>query len=188
MELPIQITFRHMDSSQTIEGKIREYAAKLDRFHDHIMSCRVVIEAPHKHHHKGNLYHVRVDVTVPGDEIVVSREPDLHHAHEDPYVALRDAFDAVRRRLEDHVRRRRGEVKRHEPIPHGRISQLFPDEDYGRIETADGRNIYFHRNSVVDENFDSLEVGVEVRFAEEEGDAGPQASTVHVVGKHHVAG
>jgi ribosome-associated translation inhibitor RaiA len=79
------------------------------------MSCRVVIELHHRHHHQGNLYHVRVDLKVPDAEIVASREPAEHHAHEDVYVAIRDAFNAVRRRLEDYIRRRRGVVKAHEP-------------------------------------------------------------------------
>lgn len=188
MQLPLQITFRNMDPSDAVEAKIRERAAKLDHFAQYIMSCRVAIEAPHRHHHTGGLYHVRIDITLPGEEIVVSREPDLHHAHEDVYVALRDAFDAARRKLEDHVRRQRGKVKSHEVPDHGRIHELFPEMDYGTIQTPDGREIYFHRNSVLDTEFEKLEVGTEVRFAEEQGERGPQASSVHLVGKHHVAG
>lgn len=188
MKLPLQIVFRNLDPSAAIEAKVRERAEKLDHFYDDIMSCQVVIEAHHKHHHKGKLYHVRVDVRVPGAELVTSREPGEHHAHEDVYVAIRDAFDAMRRQLEDHARRRRGKVKTHEAPAHGRIVELLPEEDYGRIESADGRLIYFHRNSVVDAGFDQLDIGDEVRFAEEMGELGPQASTVHVEGKHHVAG
>ena len=104
MELPLQISFRGMDSSPVIEAQIRERAAKLDKFNDRITACRVVVEAHHHHHHKGRLYHIRVDVTVPGHEIVVSREPDEHQAHEDIQVAVRDAFDAARRQIEDHLR------------------------------------------------------------------------------------
>ena len=152
------------------------------------MSCRVAVEAPHKHHHKGKLYHVRINITVPDKELVVSREPDQHHAHEDVYVAIRDAFDAMRRQLEDYARRRRGKVKRHEAPPHGRIAKLFPEENYGNIETLDGRLVYFHQNSVVDTDFSKLETGSEVRFVEEMGEKGPQASTVYVIGKHHIVG
>lgn len=113
MKLPLQITFRDMDPSTAIESNIREKAEKLDRFSDHITSCRVVVEAAHKHHNKGNLYHVRLDFTVPDDEIVVSRDPGKNHAHEDVYVAIRDAFDAARRQLDEYARRRRGDVKTH---------------------------------------------------------------------------
>jgi len=186
MKLPIQIIFRNMESSAAIEAAVRERADKLDQFYEHIMSCRVVIELHHRHHHQGNLYHVRVDLKVPDTEIVASREPAEHHAHEDVYVAIRDAFDAVRRQIEDYVRRRRGVVKRHETAPYGRVAELYPD--YGKIETPDGRLVYFHKNSVVGEDFDHLDLGTEVRFVEEQGELGPQASTVHVIGKHHIVG
>lgn len=185
MQLPIQITFRDVERSEAMEAAIREKAEKLDQFYDHIMSCRVVVEPAHKHHHQGNLYHVRIDITVPDDELVVSREPGQDHAHEDAYVAVRDAFDAARRQLKEYVARRRRRVKTHEAPPFGWISELNPQEGYGRIHTPDGREIYFHRNSVVDGDFDTLTLDHEVRFVEEEGDQGPQASTVHVVGKHH---
>jgi cold shock CspA family protein len=186
MRLPLELTFRNMDRAAAVEADVREKAAKLDTFYDGVMRCRVVIEADHKHHHKGNLYHVRIDLTVPGAELVVSREPKEHQAHADLYVAVRDAFDAARRQLEDYVRRQRGKVKHHEMPMHGRIRELHPMEDYGRIETPDGRDIYFHRNSVFGTDFDKLEVGTEVRFDEEAGDAGPKATTVKVVGKHHI--
>lgn len=188
MQLPLQITFRHMDPSATLEAKVRERAEKLERFADHIMSCRVVLEAPHKHRNQGNLYHVRLDITARGKEIVVSRESSLHQSHQDPYVAVRDAFDAARRQLEDYVRRRRGHVKEHQVPPHGRIVRLEPAANFGSILSADGREIYFHRNSVLNADFDKLEIGAEVRFEEEAGDQGPQATTVKVVGKHHVVG
>lgn len=188
MQLPLQITFRNLDRSEAIEAKIRERAEKLEKFFDHITSCRVVVEAQHKHHEHGNHFHVRVDVTVPDGEVVANREPDEHHSYTDVYVAIRDAFDATRRQLEDFGRRQGRQVKAHEVPPHGRIAELHLDEDYGRIETPDGRLVYFHRNSVVDADFDKLPIGGEVRFTEEMGERGPQASTLHLVGKHHVAG
>jgi len=104
MQQPLQITFRNMDASAAIEDDIRDKAGKLEQFCDQIMGCRVMVEALHRHHHKGHLYHLRIDLTVPGHEIVVSRDPAKHQAHEDPYVAVRDAFDAARRQLEDYVR------------------------------------------------------------------------------------
>jgi len=183
MQLPLQISFRGVPSSQAIEDDVRAHAARLERFYDRIMRCRVMIESPHRRHHQGKLYHVRIDLTVPGEELVVNREPAEHHAHEDVYVAIRDAFDAARRRLEDRARRQRGAVKVHEPRPLARVRQLFPEQAYGFIETPDGRELYFHRNSVLDDAFDRLEVGNYVEFVEEPGDEGPQASTVRIVSK-----
>lgn len=105
-----------------------------------------------------------------------------HRADEALYVAIRDAFDTARRRLEDHARRQRGAIKHHEPSPQGRVSKLFPAENYGFLETSEGREIYFNRHSVLHPGFDRLEIGMEVRFTEEEGEQGPQASTVALVG------
>ena len=175
-----------MDPSPALETALRERADKLEKFCGEIIGCRVIVEAPHKHHNKGNLYHLRIDVTVPGKEIVVKRSPDKHHAHEDPYVALRDAFDSVRRQLEDYNRKRQGRVKAHAQSAHGHVSVLEPEQDYGRLETPDGRDIYFHRNSLVNAEFDDLAIGTELRFVEELGEEGPQASSVFVIGKHHL--
>ncbi len=185
MQIPLQISFRHMEPSEAIEEQIRERAAKLDTFADHVMSCRVVVEPAGKHHEYGNLYEVRIDVKVPGEEIAVTREPAEHTEYRDIQVALRDAFDSARRKLEDYVRRRRGFVKTLETAPHARVTKLFPDEGYGFLETPDGREIYFHRHSVLHEGFDQLRIGTEVAFVEEEGKKGPQASTVRPVGRHH---
>ena len=180
MKLPLQITLRDVPQSDAIQDTIRKKAEKLNQFSDRIMSCRVLVEAPHRHQHKGVLYNVRIDLTVPGSELVVKREP-----HEDLYVAIRDAFDAARRRLQSFSRRRRGDIKHHEVPPHGTVVALDPDRDHGFLRTPDEREIYFHRNSVLNGGFEQLEGGSEVRFAEEDGDEGPQASTVTMVGKHH---
>jgi cold shock CspA family protein/ribosome-associated translation inhibitor RaiA len=203
MILPVQVTFRNVQSSEAVEARIREEAAKLDKFYDRIMSCRVTVEAVHHRLDRGNPYHITIDLTVPGAELVVKQEPSLHKptqqideeripkdvlvegSHQDMYVAIRDAFDEMRRELEDYVRRQRGDVKHHEPPPHAVVSKLFPEDGYGFLETSDGREIYFHKNAVLNAAFDRLEVGQEVAFAEEMGEKGPQASTVKLVGKHH---
>jgi len=187
MKLPLQITFRNIDASEAMETNIRTKAEKLDHFYDQIMSCRVIVEAHHKHH-KGNIYHVRIDLTVPDGELVVSRDPGKDHSHEDVYVAIRDSFNAAYRQLEDYSRRRQQHVKTHETPAHGRISQLYPEENYGKIVTADGREIYFHGHSLINADFHKLALDTEVRFDEEDGDLGPQASSVKVIGKHHVIG
>jgi cold shock CspA family protein/ribosome-associated translation inhibitor RaiA len=186
--IPVQITFRNIEPTAAIAANVRKKAEKLERFSDHLMSCRVVIEAPHRHHHKGKLYHVRVDLGVVGDELVVTHEGPLNHAHEDVYVAIRDSFEAAVRKVEDYERKRRGQVKSHEVPVHGKIVGL--SHDHGFIATSDGREIYFHRNAVIDGDFEALEAGDEVRLVVHpgEGEKGPQASTVVPVGKHHLVG
>lgn len=186
MQLQPEISFKGMPPSPAVEGRIREKVAVLDRYYDRIMSCRVVVESPHRRQQKGKIYQVTIDLTVPGGEIVVNRNTTKAGVHEDIYVAIRDAFNAARRQLQDYGRRQRGRVKAHEAPPHGNVIKLFPESDYGFIRSSDGREIYFHRNSVVNDGFEKLEIGSEVRFVESEGAEGPQASTVTLVGKHHI--
>ena len=185
METPLQISFRDMEPSPAVEADIRAKAAKLDRVFDRIVSARVVVAQRNRHQHKGKLYAVNIVLRVPGREIVVDRAGPQDHAHEDVYVAIRDSFDAASRQLEDHVRVARGDVKAHAVPDHGRVARLFPD--HGFIATAEGQEVYFHRNAVVGGGFDKLEVGAAVRVvvAEGEGVNGAQASTVTPIGKHH---
>jgi cold shock CspA family protein len=186
MRLPLQITFRNTEHVPDLEAAVRRRAEELDRFCDHVMGCRVVIDVPHKHHRHGNQYHVRVDITVPGEELVVNREPPEHGTVRDPEVAVREAFETAGRLLEDYVRRRRGFVKTHaEPGAHAKVRVVLPGQDHGFLETADGREVYFHRHSLVGADFDRLVPGTEVTFVEEPGEKGPQASTVHLAGRHH---
>jgi len=141
----------------------------------------VVVEIPHKHKQQGNLFDIRLDIRVPGEDIVLNREMS-----EDVYVALRDVFDAARRRLEDHARRMRGDVKTHAPPAQGRVARLFADEGYGFIESADGDEYYFNRDNVVSSAFEALRVGDEVHFIEDMTGDSPQAKRVSA-GKHHGA-
>lgn len=184
--VPTEVVFHNMDRSEFLEADVREHAAKLSRFYDRIIGCRVVIEAPHRTHRKGKLYAVRIDISIPGGEVVVTHQGPQDHAHEDPYVAVRDAFKAAYRRLEDQVRTMRGDVKTHEAPLHGKVTRLF--EDHGFIATSDGQEIYFHRNSVAEGGFDALSEGSEVRLVVIHGESadGPQATTVHPIGKHHL--
>jgi ribosome-associated translation inhibitor RaiA len=113
MKIPLQVTFRDFEPSPAIKSAVRRRTLWLERFYPHITGCRVAIDAPHKHSRQGRQYRVRVDVTVPGAELVANRQSARDGAHEDLYVALRDAFRATRRELQDYARRRRGKVKRH---------------------------------------------------------------------------
>ena len=117
MQTPLQINFRNLEHSPAVEASVRKHFEKLTQFNGDIMSCRVTIESPHKHHYKGKLYHVVVDVRVPGKEIVVSRMPDDEHSHEDVYVAIRDAFDATRRRIKAYTKIRRAKTRLRDSTP-----------------------------------------------------------------------
>lgn len=185
MQQPVRITFKEMEPSDALEAWVEEHAAKLEKFYEPIIHCDVVIEAPHRHSQHGRLYSVRIDVTVPGDEVVVSHQGPKDHAHEDVYVALRDAFRAARRQLQDVARKQRGKVKRHDLPQQARITKLFLAEDFGFLEGHDELEVYFHRNAVLNGAFDDLHIGALVRYvlAEGEGEAGPQASTVELIGE-----
>ena len=188
MQIPTQITFKGLEHSDAIEAKILEQAARLERFAERIISCRVVVERATRRHRKGNLFSVHIDVKLPGKELVASRDPERGDAHEDPYIAVRDAFNALRRQLEDEVRRQRGQKKNHEVPPHGIVLSIDLTTGRGIIASSDGREVEFSRNSVVTGDFEQLKQGDEVRFAEAMGEQGPTASTVHLVGKHHIVG
>ena len=177
MKMTPQITLKNVPHSAAVEAKIRDKIVKLDQFSDRLMSCRVTVEESQRRHHQGKLFSVRIDMTVPGKELVVNRVEN-----EDCYVAVRDAFDAAKRQLEEHSRKRRGEIKSHAEAPRGTVAKIFPFDGYGFITTSDGREIYFHRNSVIEPSFDQLEEGAAVAFLEEQGKEGPQAVRVAVSG------
>jgi len=129
MQIPLQITFRHMEPSSALEARIRQRAQELEQFFDRITACRVTVESQHHHRRQGNLFEISIELMVPGREIVVGRSEGVSHAHEDAHVAVRDAFDALRRRLEDHVRSGRGQVKFHvETVPGSQSAVPQPEE------------------------------------------------------------
>jgi len=128
MQIPLEISFRHMDSSAAVEANIREKAAKLERYFDRIIGCRVVVEAPHRRHNKGKLYTIGINISVPCKDLVVNHTGPKNHAHEDVYVAIRDAFNAAGRMVEDHARKIRGDVKTHEAAEAERLAALDRDK------------------------------------------------------------
>ncbi len=196
MTLPPQITLRNMEPVPDLEPAVLKEIAALERFFKRIMSCRVAIEGPRGRRY-GGLYHVRIDLGVPNEELVVEHVPSLHGTLQDigaskstkqsepkrdrreVHRAIHDAFHEMRRRLQDYVRRLQGQTKQHEAAGQARVARLF--EDYGFLETPDGREIYFHRNSVLDGRFHLLRIGSDVRFAEETAEKGTQASSVQLV-------
>lgn len=184
MQTPLEIVFDDVDLSPTVEQRIRERVRRLERFDDRITSCHVAVRRPHRHGRMGNRWDVHVEVRVPGTELVTSRKPGDVEAHEDLFVALRDAFDVVERELKEWHAKVAGEVKAHEAVPQGRVQELDRARGFGQIAMTDGRLVYFHRHSVVEPAFDALEVGdpVEVVVRSKESDVGPQASTVRRIG------
>lgn len=189
MQMPLQISHLHSVSSETLDTLIREKAAELEQFYPRITGCHVWIEHPGPHHRRGKGAHfrVRIELSVPGKMLVVSRDPPAHREREDVHLATTEAFHEMRRQLQDFARLQRGDVKVDVRLPHARVAQLHPEENFGFLQTADGREIYFHRASVLDDGFGRLRVGTEVRFSEESGEKGPQASSVQLVGTsgHH---
>ena len=179
MTYPITLSFHDLPHSSALEHRARERAAKLGEFFGPILACDVVVETVQKHTHQGKLYNLRINLSVPKGEIVVNR-----HAREDPFVALRDAFDAARRQLEDHARRLKGAVKQHAEPHHGWVARVFPEDGFGFIGTASGQEFYFTPENLVQGDFDRLEPGVEVHFIQEMGAEGPQAKRIGVIEPH----
>jgi cold shock CspA family protein/ribosome-associated translation inhibitor RaiA len=204
MQLTPTITFRGVERTSALETEILTRLRKLETYYGGIMGCRVLVELVQRHHEAGNRHHVRIDLTVPGEEIVVTHEAGLHATAQDidaakltkvsepdperkhARVAIREAFDIARRRLQDYVRQQRGAVKTSIKQPRGRVSQLFPIDEYGYIEAEDGHEVYFQRSSVLKDAFDLLAVGSAVSFVEEPGEKGPQASTVRLLHSRRV--
>ncbi|MEA2602263.1 MAG: hypothetical protein QOF89_3255 [Acidobacteriota bacterium] len=176
MQIPLEISSRDVTLSPPIEAELRKRADRLERHYNRITSCRIAVERPTgNHHQEGGPFRVRVDVTVPGSELVADKQA------EEIFAAIREAFDAAERQVEAFSQRRRGEVKTQVLPPEGEVLRLFPDEGFGFLSAPDGREVYFHRNAVLDPGFEKLAVGARVRFAEEQGFEGPQASTVSLV-------
>jgi len=174
MERPHTLTSRGIELPPELEREIEQRVAALERFYPRLVGCDIRVEGPGRHHVSGGPYAVNLDLRVPGsDPILINRQSSARVER-----ALDDAFDVAVRRLEDLARLQRGKVKTHHPAQTpARVARLFRDSDYGVLATREGREIYFHRNSVLGD-FDRLEIGSRVRFHEEAGLEGPQASTV----------
>ena len=174
MQRPLKIVSRDFPLNEAFEAEIREKASGLEHFHSHLSGCEVTVSAPAiKHHRKGGPFTVRLRLTVPGKELAVDRQ-----AEEELSQAIREAFAAAGRQLQDYAREQRGAVKAHAATARGRVIRLDLRLGYGFLQASDGHKVYFHRNSVLNNRFGDLRVGGEVSFVEEEGESGPQASMV----------
>jgi cold shock CspA family protein len=186
MEVPLEISYRGVNKSDFIDEIIRKQVTKLEKMCTYMVSCRVVIERRQKFQKVGNPFRVRIDVRVPpGHQLVATRDSTEGDLHDKLPTTIRSSFDAMRRQLQELMEKQRGGVKIHplEQESTALVTKLFPEEEYGFLRTLDGRELYFHRNSVLHNDFDRLEIGTGVRFVEELGEEGLQASTVQIVDK-----
>lgn len=184
MQIPAKITFHNLDASAALEARVLEKIAKLDRRIQGLVSCNVMVEAAHHHQQKGRLYSVRIDVTLPGGQLVVSHHPGKNpKKHDKVFAAMNNAFLAIERQLARFKAQSRQEVKQH--TPHwqpGVVSNVIAKEGYGFLTSLD-EEVYFHQNAVLNDRFNDLDIGSKVRFvlAEGEGQKGPQASIVRLI-------
>lgn len=167
-----------IERSNALYDAVREQAEKLDRYYDHIVSCRVVLELDGRHKRHGKQFTVRVELKVPGGEIDVTREHD-----EDVQAALQDAFDAARRKLESYAHGQGGDARRHPPEYTGRIQRIDAVQGCGFIMTDEGREYRFSRENVVTPSFEHLVVGTPVHFVGEVAAQGLEAKRVSAHGK-----
>ncbi len=186
MEVPPKITFRGVSKTDDTEDLILKKIGKLDKMCDHLISCRVVVESHQEHQQSGNPFRVRINLRIPpGKDIVVKYISKQGTIHERLSTVLRDAFRAAERKMKKEIDKQQGQVKFH-PAQESRIGyvvRLFSDEGYGFIRTGEGREFYFHQNSVLQDNFYRLEIGTEVRYFPEEGQKGPRAGSVQIADK-----
>jgi cold shock CspA family protein/ribosome-associated translation inhibitor RaiA len=187
MQESLQISFHNMASSEALEARVREHWAKVERHYDGIISARIVLEAPHKQPHKSTLG-ITISIGVPGRDIVVKREQRLHESDRNATWVINEAFHTAERQLEEYAQKQRHDVKVHDgEREYARVVRLYPDQDYGFIETRDQLDIYFHRDVLRDADFDDLKVGSEVLYtlAPDDGPMGPMASSVWTLGSDH---
>ena len=187
MQTPVQIDFQEMAARPDIQDTIARHVTQLEQRFGRITACRVVLKGPGEHHQTGGLYDINIRLALPeGREVNVGRTPPVDERYGDLSFAINDTFKRARRRLQDYVRRMQGHVKQHEDQPIGTVVKLDPSGEFGFLSAADGQEIYFHRNSVLDGAFTRLALGSRVTFVEETGEKGPQASTVKLLGKHRL--
>jgi cold shock CspA family protein len=185
MQTPAKIEFQGMAGTPELEAAIAAHVAQLEQRWNRITACRVVLKGPSQHHQAGGLYEIHIHLALPdGREVNVRRTAPADDRRTDLTFALNNAFKRARRQLQDQRRRTEGQIKRHERQPSGTVARLDPSGEFGFLEASDGQEIYFHRNSVLDDAFSRLAVGERVSFVEEAGEKGTQATSVKPLGKH----
>lgn len=185
MQTPLEIEYRDVTATPWVRDAINKHIAELEERWGRVTACRVSVKGPGQHHRSGGLYEIHIRLALPdGREVNVQRTPPSDKRHSDLAFAINDAFRHARRQLQDEARRMQGQIKQHEEQAIGTVTKIDPFGEFGFLQSADGREIYFHRNSVLENSFSRLKVGSRVIFNEEAGDKGDQASTVRILGKH----
>ncbi|BGE85934.1 hypothetical protein Ms3S1_23700 [Methylosinus sp. 3S-1] len=184
MQTTPEIDFQGLEATPQMRARIERHIDQLETRCGRVTACRVVVKAPGGRHRTGGLYEVNIRLALPdGREAVVERTPPEDERFQDFDFALDDAFKRARRRLQDQVRRMEGRVKQHVEPAAGVVRRLMREDGYGFLEGSDGRELYFHRNSVEGDGFDRLDLGARVIYREEEADDGPQACAVKPQGE-----
>lgn len=181
--IPFQITFLDFAESDAIWIAIQKRVEKLEQFYDRIVKCEVTISLPHRHRHAARLYRIQIRIFLPGNDVIITRKPTQNEAYRDAYVAIRDTFNAAERLIQKkvHILRRMTKTHQNDSHPVGKISKLFSHEGYGFIATNDGREFYFNEKSIINKKFSLLKIGQKVRFSEELGEKGPQATSLTAI-------
>lgn len=183
MQVAPQVIFKDVDRSQWVEQYVAERVQHLEKFSDEITSCHVTLSQEQGSQRKGNRYSVMVEVRVPRQhDLAVKKQKEIRDMQTQLPALINQAFGAIEKQLKKTVELRRHEEKTANGKPHAVVEKVFGDEGYGFIRTVeDDRQFYFHRNSVLHDDFARLTVGTEVSFVPGEGEKGPQASSVQIV-------
>lgn len=183
MQVPLEIAYKDVPKTQALEEVIDHQLTRLEKACGGVISCRVTLEQPDKHPDRGSGYSVCVIVRLPpSHEVVVKRDSTQGDMHDALPLIVKEAFEAATRQCREIRRRQQRDFKRHTAQePMGYVARLFVDDGYGFLRTHDGREVYFHRNSVLHDGFDDLDIGTGVRYEEKMGDEGPQASSVAII-------
>jgi cold shock CspA family protein len=186
MQTAPEVIFKDIDRSTWVEEMVAGHLAHLEKFSQDITRCRVTIAREQGSQRKGNRYSVMVEARLPRHhDLAVKKQKQVVDMQTQLPAVINEAFGALEKQLKKTAALRRREEKLHNGQPHGTVEKVFEEDGYGFIRTVeDNRQFYFHRNSVLHDDFERLTVGTEVRFTAELGEEGPQASSVQVVARH----
>lgn len=175
-----EITFPDFEPSEAIKTDIEKYLKKVEQFYDKVIFCHVWVRAPHRHQRK-HIYHINIQLDIPGEDIIINNEPEKDYSHIDIHVAIRDAFGALRKILMKKIKTKKTKIKTFETHEYGFIKSFDPIQEFGFIVDSLGREIYFHKNSILNFNAHELKPGLKVRYNEELGDKGQHVTSMHIV-------
>lgn len=184
MQTPVQIEIEGVKSTPELRAAIDQHVVELESRFGRLTACRIVLKGPDDHHKTGGQHQVSIRLALPdGREVNIGRTPKQDERYADLTFAIDNAFRRARRRLQDQARLMRGQTKVHGGQPVGTVVRIDPSGEFGFLESADGHEVYFNCNSVLD-GASSIALGTRVSYVEEIGAKGAQASTVKVLGKH----